>query len=451
MERIEADVCIVGAGYAGLTAAWRLHRAGMSVVVLESRDRVGGRVWTVDRPGGGWIDRGGGWLAPKHDAFRGLLNEFGIGTYKTYDSGHHLLVGEGRVRKYKGLIPKISPWAVISIARAQSKLDRLAKTLPIDEPWNAKRAAEWDAMTIASWVETSGIRKGIALDLFECAARGLFTSEGGLDSSFLHMLFLIRSAGSINTLFSIKGGYQENLIVGGAGGAARAIADALGGSVRLNAPARKIAQTADRVTIDTTDATIEARHAVVTIPPALIGEIEWDPALPDDRATLYRQTIGGPETKTLIVYDEPFWRADGFSGQTAGPGTAAEVTLDASPSSGRPGVIASFTFGPVAKRVDGLDPSVRRKAVLDELATRFGPKAAEPSDYIETIWLEEHWTRGCSMAHWAPGVLTRYGHLLRQPLGRVHWAGTETATTSHGAIDGAVRSGERAALGILSA
>lgn len=451
MERIEADVCVVGAGYAGLTAAWRLSGAGKSVVVVEARDRIGGRVWTVGREGGNWIDRGAGWLAPGHDAFRGLLNEFGIGTYKTYDSGRHLLVGEGKIRKYKGLIPKISPLAVISIARAQSRLDRMAKQLPIDEPWKASRAAEWDAMTIASWVDKSGISKGIARDLFECATRGLFTSEGGLDSSFLHMLFLIRSAGSINTLFSIKGGYQENLVVGGAGAAVNAIAEALGSSVRLNAPARRIAHSADRVTIDAPDATIDARDVVVTIPPALIPEIEWDPVLPEDRATLYRKTSGGPESKTLIVYDEPFWRADGFSGQTAGPGTAAEVTLDASPSTGAYGVLASFTFGPVAKRVDSLDPSVRRKAVLDELTARFGPKAAEPADYVETIWLEEQWTRGCSMAHWAPGVLTQYGHLLRTPMGRVHWAGTETATTSHGAIDGAVRSGERAAAEILSA
>jgi monoamine oxidase len=452
VERIEADVCVVGAGYAGLTAAWRLHGAGRSVVVLEARDRVGGRVWSEPHASGGYRERGGGWIAPKHDAFRNLLNEFGIATYKTYDAGHHLLIGDGKTRRYKGLIPKISPWAVISIARAQLKIDRLAKQLPLDAPWTAKRATEWDETPVSTFVERSGISKGIARDLFECATRGLMTTENGLDeASFLHLLYLVRGHGSINTLFSIRNGSQDSMIVGGAGSAARAIADALSSSVRLNSPVRKITQAGDRVTVETQDATVEARRAVVAIPTELTLDIEWEPGLPSDRETFYRNTHAGPESKTLLVYDEPFWRADGFSGQTAAPGTAAEVTLDASPASGAPGVLASFTFGPVAKRVASLDASVRRKAVIDEIVGRLGPKAAEPSEFIETQWFEEPWTRGCSFAHFAPGMLSRYGHLLREPFGAVHWAGSETASTSHGAIDGAVRSGERAATEILSA
>ncbi len=452
MERVEADVCVVGAGYAGLTAAWRLQGAGRSVVVLEARDRVGGRVWTVDRPEGGVLERGGGWIAPKHDAFRALLDEFGIATYKTYDAGHHLLVGEGKIRRYKGLIPKISPWAVISIARAQLKIDRLAKQVPLEAPWTAKRAAEWDATPISSWVERSGISKGIARDLFECATRGLFTSENGLDdTSFLNLLFLVHSHGSINTLFSIRNGSQDSLIEGGAGRAARAIAEKLGSAVRLNSPVREITQEAGRITVGSADAIVESRHVVLAIPPALTLDIAWTPSLPPERTELYTRYVAGPESKTLLVYDEPFWRADGFSGQTAAPGTASEVTLDASPSSGTPGVLASFAFGPVAKRFDGLDEDVRRKAVLDELTERLGPKAGRPIGYVHTPWFEEPWTRGCSMAHFPPGLLTTHGHLLREPLGAVHFAGTETAWVSHGAIDGAIRSGERAAAEILEA
>jgi monoamine oxidase len=211
-----------------------------------------------------------------------------------------------------------------------------------------------------------------------------------------------------------------------------------------------VTQRGDHVVVDTGDITVSAHHAVVTVPPALAAEIAFDPALPDDRLTLYRSAVAGPETKTLVVYDEPFWRADGFSGQTSEPGSASEVTLDASPVSGRPGVIASFTFGAVAARVDALDAAERRRAVLDRLTARLGPRATSPTEFIETPWWKEEWTRGCSMAHLPPGILTRYGPLLRQPFGRVHWAGTETSTTSHGAIDGAVRSGERAAAEILS-
>jgi monoamine oxidase len=194
---------------------------------------------------------------------------------------------------------------------------------------------------------------------------------------------------------------------------------------------------------------VSARHAVVTVPPALALEIAFDPELPDDRVTLYRNAVAGPESKTLVVYDSPFWRDDGFSGQTAAPHSAAEVTIDASPESAARGVIASFTFGPVADQFDALDPEDRRTAVLDALTARLGPRAATPIEYIETPWWKDEWTRGCSMAHLRPGILSKFGPLLAEPWGRVHWAGTETSTTSHGAIDGAVRSGERAAAEIL--
>jgi monoamine oxidase len=225
----------------------------------------------------------------------------------------------------------------------------------------------------------------------------------------------------------------------------------LGDGVRLNAPVRSIVQRADSVVVESSDVSVTASHAIVTVPPALVLDIDFDPVLPDDRVTLYRNDVAGPETKTLIVYDEPFWRDEGFSGQSSEPGTTSEVTLDATPASGRPGVIASFTFGPVAARVDELGRDERRKAVLDALTNRFGARAALPVDYVETPWWKEQWTRGCSMAHLPPGYLTRYGPLLREPFGLVHWAGTETSTTSHGAIDGAVRSGERAAAEILEA
>jgi monoamine oxidase len=194
---------------------------------------------------------------------------------------------------------------------------------------------------------------------------------------------------------------------------------------------------------------VRARNAVVSVPPALALEIAFDPPLPEDRKALYRGAIGGWETKTLVVYDEPFWRAAGYSGQTAEPGSAAEVTIDASPASGTPGVIAAFTFGPVAQRFWALDAALRRQALLDALGARLGPRAAKPAELIETSWWTEEWSRGCSMAHFTLGTLGRRGHLLREPFGRVHWAGTETATVSHGAIDGAIRSGERAAAEIL--
>jgi monoamine oxidase len=447
-ERIDADVCVIGAGYAGLTAARRLHQNGKTVAVLEARDRVGGRIWTHKLSDGSPVDRGGAWVGPKHDAMFGLAREMGVSTYKTWVKGAHLLVDGARTRRYTGLIPKISPLAVGTIAWSQLKIDRMSKQLPLDAPWNAPRAAEWDARTLADFMEHTGIRTKIARDLFEMAVRGLFTGDLN-DVSFLHFLFLVRAHGSINTLFSIENGAQENMVEGGAGSIARLMADELGDAIHLSAPARSITQHDDHVVVGTDDLVVSARHAVVAVPPALALDIEFDPVLPEDRLTLYRNDVGGPETKTLIIYDEPFWRADGFSGQTSEPHSAAEVTLDATPAAGSPGAIASFTFGPVADHMDALEPTERRRLLLAALSSRLGPRAASPSEVIETPWFAEEWTRGCSFAHIRPGFLSRYGHLLREPFARVHWAGTETATMSHGAMDGAVRSGERAATEIL--
>jgi monoamine oxidase len=321
--------------------------------------------------------------------------------------------------------------------------------VPLDAPWTAPRAAEYDAQTIAQYIERCGIREGIGLELFEMAIRGLFTGDLN-DTSFLHLLFLARAHHSINALFSIEKGSQENLIEGGAGSIAQRVASDLGDAVRLGAPVRTITQNEHGVVVAGDGFEVSARAAIVTIPPALVTEIRFDPPLTDDRAALYRLAVAGPESKTLLVYESPFWRAAGFSGQTAEPGSASEVTIDATPSSGSPGVLASFTFGAVAERVQALDPDVRRRAVLDALTARLGRRAAEPIDFVETAWWEEEWTRGCSMAHFPPGLLTRYGRLLREPFDRIHWAGTETATVSHGAIDGAIRSGERAASEVLA-
>jgi monoamine oxidase len=353
------------------------------------------------------------------------------------------------MRRYTGLIPKISPLAVITIALAQAKLDWMSKRVPLDAPWTAKRAVEWDSRTVAWWLERARIRTATGRDLFETAVRGLFTGDLS-ETSFLHLLFLVRAHGSINTLFSIKGGSQENMVEGGAGSVAQRVSDGLGDTVRLNAPVRSIRQGHDHVEVEADGVSVAAHHVVVSVPPALALEMAWDPELNGDRRALYTAAVAGPETKTLLVYDEPFWRDDGFSGQSAGPHSAAEVTLDATPAPGRPGVIASFTFGPVAERLDALDDADRRRAVLEELTARFGPRAGSPVDYIETAWWTEMWTRGCSMAHFPPGILTRYGQLLQEPFGRVHWAGTETSTKSHGAIDGAILSGERAATEILN-
>ena len=129
--------------------------------MLEARDRVGGRIWTHRLADGTPVDRGGAWLGSKHDAIFRLAAEVGATTYKTWVEGAHLVVDQGRTRRYTGLIPKISPLAVATLALAQFKIDRMAKQLPLETPWTAPRAEEWDGRTVAWWLERSGVRSEI--------------------------------------------------------------------------------------------------------------------------------------------------------------------------------------------------------------------------------------------------------------------------------------------------
>jgi monoamine oxidase len=447
--RTETDVCIIGAGYAGLTAARRLAQGGREVVVLEARGRVGGRVWTSSSEGGVPIDLGGTFVGPMHDRFHALIKEMGCETHRTYVAGDTILATGAKVQRYRGDVPKINPLALASAGQAIYRLDAMAKKVPVDAPWEAKKAYEWDATTVHTWLRSTHVPTRAARDLLETTVRALFCCDTS-EVSMLDLLFLIRSAGGLTPLMTVENGYQHEQIVGGAQTVADAVAAELGSSVQLNSPVHTVIRREGDIEVRGDDMTVTARHLVIAIPPALAGHLRFDPALPGERALLLHSMPAGTEIKTVAIYDEPWWRNDGVSGASAAMDATIEVTLDTSPASGEVGVLAGYCSGPKARGLAAMPKSERRRVTVDTLATRFGDKARSPLEYIDVSWWDEEWTRGCSMAHFAPGVLFHYGHLLRQPLGRIHWAGTETAGTSHGAIDGAVRSGERAAREILA-
>jgi monoamine oxidase len=269
--------------------------------------------------------------------------------------------------------------------------------------------------------------------------------------SLLHLLYLIRSAGSLNTLLAIEGGYQQDLVVGGAQGMANALAAALGDAVRLSTPVTGIRRDARGVDVEADGLVVHAGHAVVAVPPALASRLRYAPALPIDRAQVLERMPAGSIVKMLLFYEDPFWRGDGLSGQAIAMGSPIELTLDASPPSASPGVLALFASGPHARRLGAWSADDRRHLATDVAVRWYGKAAANPIGYVDTDWGQEPWSIGCFMAHLAPGVLTQFGHTLRVPSGRIHWAGTETATVSHGAIDGAIRSGDRAAAEVLAA
>jgi monoamine oxidase len=230
----------------------------------------------------------------------------------------------------------------------------------------------------------------------------------------------------------------------------RPMAAELGEALQLSQPVRNIAQDIDGVTVRSDDLSVRARRVIVAIPLAIASQIGYEPMLPIDRFLLHQRMPSGAIVKTSVIYDEPFWRADGLSGQTASPGSVATLTIDACTETGTPGVMCVITEGPAARRLGQLAEADRKAAIVHELVDRFGDKARSPIGYHEQDWSVERYSGGGMISHAPTGVLTEFGGTLREPCGRIHWAGTESSAVMCGWVDGAIRSGERAAEEVLA-
>ncbi len=439
-----ADVAVVGAGLAGLTAARDLLAAGHSVVVLEARDRVGGRLLNEDLGGGKVVEVGGQWIGPTQDRMAALAREMGVETFPTHQQGQNLNEWRGTMRRYRGTIPRINPAVLVDVEQAQQRLNRMARTVPLDRPWAAPKARRWDATTVRAWMERSMATRG-GRDLLALGVQSVWATEPE-DFSLLHMLFYIHSAGGLAMLFDTAGGAQDSRFVGGSQLVAQRLAERLGPEVvQTGKPVRRIDHPGDGVTVVAEGTAVRARRVVVALAPTLAGRIVFDPPLPGYRDQLTQRAPMGTVVKTMAVYDEPFWRSDGLSGQATSDVGPVKLTYDNSPPDGSPGVLLGFLEGARAREFGLMAADDRRRAVLDTFARLFGPRAARPERYIERLWAEEQYTRGCYGAHMPTGAWTAYGPALRAPIGPIHWAGTEVALIWTGYMDGAVRSGESAA------
>jgi monoamine oxidase len=443
-----ADVLVVGAGFAGLTAARDLVAAGRSVLLLEARDRVGGRVVNEELGDGKIVEMGGQWAGPTQDRILALAKDLNVAVFPTYDTGKRVLHFNGKRGTYTGAIPRINPLVLADIGQAQARLEALARKVPTDAPWTAPGAEKLDSQTFETWARHHAVTRS-ARTLLALAAEAVFAAEPG-DLSVLHVLFYSHSGGSFQRLIDTTGGAQQDRFVGGSALIAERLADALGGVLRLEAPVTRIEVSGDKVTATTPVGQFAGRHIIVTAPPLLAGRIEYEPALPSWREQLTQRTPMGSVIKTQVVYDEPFWRKEGLSGQATGDGPGSRIVFDNSPSDGSPGVLLAFVEGDQARRLGREPLEVRRQAVMDSLVAYFGPRAAKAELYLERDWQQEKWSGGCYGTLFGPNVWTRYGHALRTPVGPIHWAGTETAMAWSGYMDGAVRSGSEAAQAVLA-
>jgi monoamine oxidase len=444
----EADVVVVGAGLAGLAAARGLTLQGASVVVLEARDRVGGRVLGHELGDGKVVELGGQWIGPTQDRLAALASELGVETFPTHAAGENLLELDGELRRYRGTIPRINPAVLLDVEQAQRRLNRLARRVPLHAPWEAPNAKRLDGQTAATWMRRNIATKA-GRTFLELGIEAVWAAQPE-DISLLHMLFYIHSAGSLERLFDTEGGAQQDRFVGGSQLVPVRMAEALGDErLVLGAPVRRIEHGPDGVTIHADGALARGRRAILALAPTLTARIAYDPPLPGHRDQLTQRMPMGTVAKCMAIYGEPFWRAEGLSGQGASDIGPVRLTFDNSPPDGSPGVLLGFLEGRQARELGRLRPDERRAAVIDCFARLFGPKASSPVAYVERLWAEEEWSRGCYGCHMPTGAWTNYGAALREPIGPVHWAGAEYSTVWNGYMDGAVRSGEAAASAVL--
>jgi monoamine oxidase len=438
-----ADIAVVGAGFSGLAAALELRSLGLEPLVLEARDRVGGRVLNHELAGGEVVEVGGQWVGPTQHSLLELAAELGVGTYPTHTEGANVIEYRGRVRRYRGTIPRLNPAVLFEVERASRKLSRLAAQVPLEAPWTAPRARECDRITFAEWMRRNA-RTGGARMLVTLAIRSVFGTEPE-DMSLLHVLFYVSSAGGFDSLIDTTGGAQDSRFAGGSQLVAIRMSERLGERVLLNSPVRRIEDTGSGVRVECDGVTVEAERVIVAISPTLAGRIAYEPALPARRDQLTQRMPQGAIIKCMAVYDEPFWRAQGMSGSGLSDGGSINAIFDNTPPSGSPGVLLGFLDGRAAREWGRRTPEERRDEAVAVFTRLFGAAAASPTEYVERNWAAEPWSRGCYGGAFGPSGWTDFGPALREPVGRIHWAGTETATVWNGYIDGAITAGRRAA------
>jgi monoamine oxidase len=446
---IEAEHLVVGAGFAGLSAARALVGAGRTVAVLEARDRVGGRVYTKTLDDGTPVDLGGQWVGPTQDRLYALAKEVGVPTFATHNEGHNLLFLAGKKKKYKGTIPRVAPLPLLNLGWAMSRMDALAKTVNLEKPWETPNAAELDAQTLASMVSRH-VHFYTARELLAVGLETVFAANAA-DISLLHAAFYVKSGGGLERLLGIANGAQQDRFEGGAQPVADRLAAKLGDAVHLSCPVREIVVTGDGVELRGDGFVARGRRVVVAVPPTLAGRIRYVPHLPAARDQLTQRMPMGSVIKCMAVYDTPFWRQDGLSGQAVSDHGPVQTTFDNSPKGGTPGVLLGFVEANAARLLARMGEEARRAEVLTCFARYFGDRAKTPRVYVDKSWADDEWSRGCYAGYMPPGVWTSYGHALTAPVGRIHWAGTETSPVWNGYIEGALASGERAAHEVLAA
>ncbi|HEV2784830.1 MAG TPA: FAD-dependent oxidoreductase, partial [Solirubrobacteraceae bacterium] len=427
---------------------------GRSVAVVEARDRVGGRMFDHAMAGGEVVDLGAEFIGPTQNHIRALVDELGIETFRAHNDGRNVYHAGGRRSLYADTGPTGSapsdPALLVDLALALPQLNSMSRKVPVAAPWDAPHAGGLDSQSLETWLRRSSTGQKRFMDVAKAATRAIFGAEPR-ELSLLFVLFYLaasgdeRTPGTFERNFNTRNGAQQDRIAGGTQQIAERVAGQLGRRVIRRSPVRRIVMTPGYVDVISDRYVNRAKQVIVALPPVLAGRIRYEPGLPSLRDGLTQRMPQGHLVKVQAIYERPFWRGDGLNGASISDVGPCNVTFDSSPRSGMPGALLGFVGGDEARAFARLPADARRRAALGSFARVFGSRALDPVDYVEADWAAEPYTRGCPVGIAPPGLLTTYGRALREPVERLHWAGSESSTYWNGYMDGAVRSGERAA------
>jgi monoamine oxidase len=437
------NVVIIGAGLSGLMAGRELRRHGVdSFVVLEARDRVGGRTLNMPIGGGHIVEVGGEWIGPGQDRIAALIDELGIGAFDAYYEGDTTYDIEGKVSR--GLLPGVSLAEAADFAKVAWRLDRLSNQMPVGEPWRMKNASVLDQTTLGDWLRKHA-STSFTPSVFRLISRAVWSGYPER-MSLLWVLHYLRSAGGLLPVILNDGGAQDQRIVGGSQVISERMATDLGGRVLLGRPVLRIEDLPPgRMRVVTAVETFTADRVIVAMAPSDTMRIDFAPALPKPRLDLasgWARLPRLPLVKAAMLYKSPFWRAAGLNGAMQSDRSPIQLVFDNSPEDASMGVLSCFLSVVECPHLAGRQ--AREEGLKEELARYFGSKALDATGYIEKDWAADPWSTGC-ITPLTPGVLTAGGEHLRKPTGRIFWAGTESAKRWCGYMDGAISAGERAA------
>ncbi|HVH89556.1 MAG TPA: FAD-dependent oxidoreductase, partial [Terriglobales bacterium] len=370
--------------------------------------------------------------------------EYGFHTTPQFDKGKAMADLNGKRSYTDADGTGLDAAAQAEYDRIIGELNRLSTQVPLDAPWTTPQAEQLDTMTVQQWVESQTKNRDF-IAFLQLSTRTIFTADP-YQMSLLYFLFYLHSGDNFEALqgFDEKSA-QEFLVKETMHQLAVRVSKELQKALVLEAPVTEISQDENGVTVKSARGDWRASYAIVAVPLPLSVRISYRPALPPERDILAQHMPMGSVIKCLLAYEKPFWRDRGLNGVTWSNAPPTAGFFDISPSDSRIGILGAFIEAHNAISWTGRPMQERKKLMVDRIVSFFGPEAANPIDYEDQDWPSEIWSRGCYGATMAPGMMTTTAKTIRQPFGRIHWAGTETSPRWMGYIDGAIRSGERAA------